>query len=1159
MRGLTNRAFLEVGDDVSQWLATFDPLVRSLALMCHSNSELVAAVRSDKSLFDWNNEEKALKHFDQLFRSNAPREIYTMFEGEIADRNREAIIVRNFASGRISEYDYNEIANHFCERMYRDDIDGRVPTVGRTIRRVLANRTISQEVRKYFILGLAMAPSPTLSDIVASSLKTIPVDSDAIYQVLAGLRDGGKRACLRVQAWVGPVINEDVEARRLIRELLKSEDQEVKVRSANLLLQSLRPDDLTSDLIILAFGTDEKLATAIRKAISPEVIRQQTVIHMIPLFKEGKLSESQSFSLASMIGTDPAITTAFLGLAAQIDDEWDGSYSGASAVIDFIELVGNPQAKLPKILWDMITNFAKRSEHHQILSSAIGNLVLSHPDEMPGHDLLFYQLSRDSVGDRICDAAVALASRNAAFEGRLYDAVRWARFQDRAMHRLVLVIAATRPDEKSQALIARFVHMAASAGENDEILDALHRGLSHVDWTHAVVSAIEKLAETENKRALVAELLSSRVPGTSEVLPKRQSELKKRLWQRQKELVSSPPLADHRAEIPVGDVSGYGVMGQWGDWHFSDGGEPAALHRSAYPDPKRAFVLFNKFVIDPHPDVWLYMPTSICEVEITRRSTTKVGDETLVFKFYNGSSFEIGLDDLLDPDFRPKGLDNDSCRQRAFKSISTTGRAGHDNPHSERITVSRMLAVLRANISLMFRQVDIETKTRSAESASIKRPTSQTKAVLSKKPGKLVPSNYDGAERILPYHPHRFIAAYQNTELADAYDKNQYLVFKRSPAQIVVPSLKTSPGERQRLLAHLLKWEGFSLSWLYSGAQVIDLSNSLGDLLADRSEASRFEEAENEETRYVHLGRSQSKTLGDIEGFYFKNMQPNGADRKYYAVGFVFSIPKNTDPLALAQSLSASQWFFLRDDAVLSDSDRIADLALPNSPTPSLELAKLAIRCIALIQGGRYRELRTETPGTIPTPYGRQREGANEWLNEGSPISTYWPDEGLIERKQKKAKELTSPSESDVVFVDEEPDDHDGLTTYFILEEFPDVWKRIKQGDLKQRNGDVVFPQLVNSLRRIMEIKVFLIGKKPGGVISIRPGTMEFDEEGSLYHAFDGWVMEKHHERLAQISNRPRVMDEDRRWKIEEFHIEAARTNLFYGQKATLLTPAYET
>jgi hypothetical protein len=155
-------------------------------------------------------------------------------------------------------------------------------------------------------------------------------------------------------------------------------------------------------------------------------------------------------------------------------------------------------------------------------------------------------------------------------------------------------------------------------------------------------------------------------------------------------------------------------------------------------------------------------------------------------------------------------------------------------------------------------------------------------------------------------------------------------------------------------------------------------------------------------------------------------------------------------------------------------------------------------------------------------------------------------------KAQRPARRLEHPLS---IKVERQPKEFDKIDRYFLVEDMPGEFKRVRQGDLNGKNGSPLYPQLRNSVRRALYARVYILGKKTIAIESVRGVYLEFGPEGSISDAFSKFVSDDIRTLVGFTGSAP---DYPPHWMPSGELIEKVKNNFLYGQRATLLTPRYE-
>lgn len=1150
LSNMLSEAFRDgLADEVHDLLLdTGDDLIVELTALCYRDDE-IEAVQDDRLRLLLSSasvsREDSLKVRTLLvkqFRDCAPREIFPGLSGKVGDSGREAIILANFLGGRLDRYWGRMRAGALVADRGEDGtygvFDENLSTSAVAARRLLATPKVDSLNRRYLTLRLVVHPSPQIADASGTALSEVEVDAAAVDFLKGTLSTASGRGLKKLVAWAGAEAYRNPDARRLLMLLLSPEFGDIRRIAAEKLVPLLQADEMTPNLVALAFEDGFAVSRQIREKVPAEIIEAAANERFIPMLLNRDLPEVQARSLAGRIGSDEKLTAAFTDLLADIDRELESDGGRRSHSFDWaLSALANPSARLPPTMWSTISTMIGRCEKAYSYSSGLGKLVYAQSSDPSAHALCLNILPATEESHDLCRAFVNLSSKSPLFLSGLLERLRHS--DPKETGTLASYLAAEVADEETQAVLAELLLLAAKTGYGWLVTEILH-GFTRTNWTPPVVKAFEEIAEKElAPDDVIRGVLSSRLPGTAEAMPRGRGSLKRIMAFPDKGSSSPlPALSGLLTEIRTGK-SLSSLSSFWDDLDV-----PEPLTRSRFPDPERFFVWLGDYVFDPHPEFWKHMPPDVVRVDLERSAP---GRERVRVGFSNRTSLELALSELLDADFTPPGLTESDLDRMQWPRARRNPRGGN-NPHSKSMSVPQMLSLLRGNIALLCRPSAVASADHFSHTIRRSETLARTDGGGKQKRGMSANGN------VWQVHPLRFIEAYRTGPLADAYDRNALSVIKRSPAERLLADGAAGLGsaEMAEMKKRLMLLEAASIEWVKAGAKIILSSKDRPDAAAAQGDIPDVPETFG----FVALTGSNIVNPSSgrkIEGFYFGHR--NGRKNSEYVVIFVHrSIGKCPTFLEVAEDLSEICVCHIPASASLEDAVASAcrDALKLSWPAPP-EAIRLAGEAIMRSLTGSERTMGARDRGYISIPYGRS--GREDWADKFVRFSTFFDNEegrGFLAKRPEK-KRSTRP---DLTKLDLEPAESDGRMTHYLIEEEPGIWKRIKRGDLVGRNGNAVYPQFADSTRKVVVASVFLKGAKAVAIGSLQRGFFHFDHRGSMQDAHTKFCQKE----FMQLERELGISDETttpQSWTLAAADLKAIRENILYGQRATLLKPVY--
>lgn len=243
--------------------------------------------------------------------------------------------------------------------------------------------------------------------------------------------------------------------------------------------------------------------------------------------------------------------------------------------------------------------------------------------------------------------------------------------------------------------------------------------------------------------------------------------------------------------------------------------------------------------------------------------------------------------------------------------------------------------------------------------------------------------------------------------------------------------------------------------------------------------------------------------------------------------------------------------------SIPADADvisRLAEVALHMGVGPTARLLSWAIlkmeacpsarEIVEALVGSRHAEVKRRATAALRDP--------SEPPPPAPDRSASSPIRKSTTRPKRPARRVEHPLS---IKVDRPPEEFDKIDQYFLVEDMPGEFKRVRRGDLNGKNGNPLYPQLRNSIRRALYAAVYIRGKETVALESVRGVYLQFGIDGSITDAFSKFVHDDIRANLVHFSES--ISDYPPHWRPSAEVIDEVKSNFLYGQRATLLTPRY--
>lgn len=1086
--------------------------------------------------------------------SSAPRDIFSKVEGRVSDIDREAILLRNVVCGRFLDPYYLarlRAVSRFSQESLSERLghpDTRVSNVVIILRRILSGGKLSDEARRYLTLGLLDHESPTVSDLAGSYLKNITPDDMTLSRLRGLVGKVDRKAATRVLSWLAPHVEAILAARVIVRNFLGSVFPEVRKKAAKTLVPSISDDDMIPEFVALAFDNEVGIVDEIRAVVPPDIITRQKTIHLLPQLESGLLSPAQARSLADGIGYDPSVTAAFTRLTVKVDHEWETLESPSTDLGYLFSILCTRTGKLPKVIWDTLVRCTERGlDESYEFEGAAACLAEAQAGHEGARRVMAALMKAQRHSSSFFAAAISIASKDAVFARTLLSLASQKALGEYETRRLIRYIAHNLTDDASQKVVADYIAERWKGYSYPGEIEELVYSLREVDWSPAIISLVEGLAKDSDIHSRIAmQAIASRIPGTARALPGNSKERSKAID------ASIKGHLENTSAFRLVTSLRNGLLESYEDFFEGWGGygerseEPKPMSPSEYPDGRSPLNLLFDYKVDPHETFWSKMPTDLHGIAIDFEPImSRRGGETVTLMFAKGQSMSLSMSELLTPAEEPE--DEQPRYSTKRRNRIDERQAFYENPYSSKMSVRRLLRIVRANIGLVC--VPALPAEHLPASCLIMRRKKIAVVERERSPNEV---GHTHPPSLNAYHPYRFVDLYRSTSFADAFDENLTAVIKQSPAERVIPKLKLGSAA-EAVLSGMIRLESLIYQWMSAGNIVVDLPN-----LPDTNTKVHLAAPEKADTTYVSL-RNQKSVEDAIDGFYLSVAdQRAGKNAGYYVIFTRRDEDKHQTLVQRTQDMLPIAVAFLRGGSDFNPGDvKIGRLAPSADDIDFEEALAAAARCIGFIQQGTMRAVGAVGKGSIDVLFGRGHSPYvnGGWLSSGCPIVTYRPTTSGEEEKRRAVAEAEEDTRKNngVIVLAPRPPSADGSTTHYLVEETDGSWKRIRKGDFRQSYGLVKYPQFASKSVRLAIVTVYLKGKKPLQIGDVQPSLLEFGKDGAFDEALRATMFDKYGS--IWETKRRRVTTP---WTPSDKDLTAIRDNVFRGQTATLLSPRYE-